>query len=522
MTEVAADIAVLGSGFAGSLTTLIIDRIGLTPVLIDRARHPRFAIGESSTPIANLVLEDLARRYQLPRLLPLTAYGSWRDAYPAVGCGVKRGFSFFKHEADQPFVPDLTHANELLVTASSDDEHSDTQWLRADVDQFLVREVSRAGLTVLEDTTIAELDTPDVTSSGAWILRGHQGVTPVSVTARFVIDATGDGAFLPQSLGLTDSVSSVRTRSRALYSHFVGVEPWHDRLVALGGRVADHPFRCDDAAQHHVLDGAWLWLLRFDNGVTSAGLAIDNLRHPCDATVTPEQEWNHWLDRYPSVAGQFRHATLAPTPGTVRRTGRLQRHINEIVGQQWALLPHTAGFVDPLLSTGIAHTLCGIERLMHVVEHHWGSERFAPELKGYETAVGVELALIDELVSGCYDSLGRFPLFVAYSMLYFAAATSYERRRLSTDDAYRGLFLCADDAGWRQRVGDVRAHLVPLLDAHDPAAAETAAFERMVERTIAPFNHVGLGAASARNMYRHTGPGRRRDRRGRILDNHDS
>ena len=88
MIEVAADIAILGSGFAGSLTTLIVDRIGLTPVLIDRARHPRFAIGESSTPIANLVLEDLVRRYQLPRLLPLTAYGSWQAAYPSVVCGV--------------------------------------------------------------------------------------------------------------------------------------------------------------------------------------------------------------------------------------------------------------------------------------------------------------------------------------------------------------------------------------------------------------------------------------------------
>ena len=57
-----------------------------------------------------------------------------------------------------------------------------------------------------------------------------------------------------------------------------------------------------------------------------------------------------------------------------------------------------------------------------------------------------ELTLIDELVSGCYDSFGRFGLLTAYSMLYFAAATSYERRRLATHDEYRGLFLCADDA----------------------------------------------------------------------------
>ena len=508
MIEVAADIAILGSGFAGSLTALIVDRIGLRPVLIDRARHPRFAIGESSTPIANLVLEDLARHYQLPRLRPLTAYGSWRATYPSVGCGLKRGFSFFSHEAGQPFMPDTTHANELLVTASKDDEQSDTQWLRSDVDQFLVQEVERAGLPVLDDTDITE---PDMTDAGGWMLRGHRGTTAVSITARFVIDATGAGGFLPRALGLTDGVSSLRTRSRALYSHFVGVEPWHDQLRALGGRVADHPFCCDDAAQHHVLDGAWLWMLRFDTGVTSAGLAIDDRRHPYDPAITPDQEWSGWLDRYPSVAGQFRHAAVAATPGILRRTGRLQRHVNEVVGRHWALLPHTAGFIDPLLSTGIAHTLCGIERLMHVVEHSWGDAGFASELRRYETAVHSELTLIDELVSGCYASFGRFRLLTAYSMLYFAAATSYERRRLATHDEYRGLFLCADDAGLRQAVRTVRGRLAPLLQARDPAAAQIADFEHMVEREIAPYNLVGLCDASACNMYRYTGTGRRRD-----------
>ena len=506
MIDVAADIAILGSGFAGSLTTLIVDRIGLRPVLIDRVRHPRFAIGESSTPIANLVLEDLARRYRLPRLLPLTTYGSWHAAYPSVVCGLKRGFSFFKHEVGQPFAPDASHANELLVTASRDDAHSDTQWLRSDVDRFLMQEVERAGLRVLDETDITE---PDLSDAGVWTLRGHRGSTPVSITARFVIDATGNAGFLQRSLGLTNGVSSVRTRSRTVYSHFLGVEPWHERLTALGGRVADHPFCCDDAAQHHVLDGAWLWALRFNNGVTSAGLVIDESRHPYDPSVTPEREWNGWLDRYPSVARQFRHATVARTPGALRRTVRLQRRVHDVVGRHWALLPHTAGFVDPLLSTGIAHTLCGIERLMHVVEHGWGDNGFESELRRYEEAVRSELTLVDELVSGCYASFGRFRLFIAYAMLYFAAATTYERRRLATNDRFHGLFLCADDGELRQVIRDARSQLAPLLNAHGPSSQQTADFERMVERTIAPFNRVGLCDASAGNMYRYTGAGRR-------------
>jgi FADH2 O2-dependent halogenase len=49
-------IAVVGSGFAGSLMAMMAQRLGLSTVLIERGRHPRFVIGESSTPLANLLL----------------------------------------------------------------------------------------------------------------------------------------------------------------------------------------------------------------------------------------------------------------------------------------------------------------------------------------------------------------------------------------------------------------------------------------------------------------------------------
>ena len=75
MIEADGDVVVFGSSFAGSLTALIAERIGLRPVLVEKRSHPRFALGESSTPVADMVLRDLALRYDLPRLLPLTKYG---------------------------------------------------------------------------------------------------------------------------------------------------------------------------------------------------------------------------------------------------------------------------------------------------------------------------------------------------------------------------------------------------------------------------------------------------------------
>ena len=63
-----ADVAIVGSGFGGSLAALALLKRGQRVVLVERGRHPRFAIGESSTPLANLLLEELADRYDLPRV----------------------------------------------------------------------------------------------------------------------------------------------------------------------------------------------------------------------------------------------------------------------------------------------------------------------------------------------------------------------------------------------------------------------------------------------------------------------
>ncbi|PYK59479.1 MAG: FAD-dependent oxidoreductase, partial [Verrucomicrobia bacterium] len=128
------DIAVVGSGFGGSLMAMIARRLGRSVILLERGRHPRFVIGESSTPLANLLLEELARRYELPRLLPLTKWGTWQKVYPHLGCGLKRGFTFYHHQFGQPFAADPKRRDQLLVAASPRDEIADTHWYRPDFD----------------------------------------------------------------------------------------------------------------------------------------------------------------------------------------------------------------------------------------------------------------------------------------------------------------------------------------------------------------------------------------------------
>lgn len=496
--QASVDVAIVGAGFGGSLTALLLHRIGLRVLLLDRGSHPRFAIGESSTPIADLVLRDLARRYELPFLLSMSRYGTWQQTYPELTCGLKRGFSYFHHQAGHPFQPRPDHANELLVAASSDDVHADIHWLRSDVDAFLIQQVQAAGIPYYDQTEVSVQQ-----HEPTWQLTGTRKQAALAIHADFLIDATGTAAFLPRALDLTSQTNQLRTNSRALFGHFEGVTPWQDMLVSQHADTTDHPFRCDAAALHQLLEEGWMWQLRFDNGVTSVGFALDAERSPLNPAISTQEEWVALLARYPTLAQQFASARVVAPDGGLVRTGRLQRQWNQIAGRNWALLPHTAGFIDPLYSPGLAQTMCGVERLVDALERHWGRESLVKQLGQYERTIQAELDLIDELVHGSYRCLQDFDLFVPYSMLYFAAATTYEQQRLEAGFTPEPAFLCADNSRFRAMVCHTRQQLEhALASAGDPQSAER--FFREVAQAIAPYNDAGLCDRAVNNMYRYT------------------
>jgi FADH2 O2-dependent halogenase len=65
------DLVIVGAGFGGSLMAMVAHQMGLRVVLLEQGQHPRMAIGESTTPLSNLLLERLSVTYNLPRLRPL-------------------------------------------------------------------------------------------------------------------------------------------------------------------------------------------------------------------------------------------------------------------------------------------------------------------------------------------------------------------------------------------------------------------------------------------------------------------
>ena len=288
------------------------------------------------------------------------------------------------------------------------------------------------------------------------------------------------------------------TESCSLYTHFTGVTRWSDTIDRTDGWLEDHPYPCDDAVVHHILDEGWMWVIRFDNGVTSAGLVMHGSALESAAAATAEQEWSRVLSRYPSVERQFRHAR-AIRPFV--RTGRLQRRAARVAGEDWAMLPHTAYFVDPLLSTGNAHSLLGVERLALALEEHWGRQSLKDTLIRYQDAMQREIEFIDRLVHGCHSVWSHFELLTACMMYYFAGATYSEARRRAGEDERDDEFLLSHDAALRSAVEKGCAEAQRLGEAGVPSAADIAAFAGRVSADIEPYNIAGLCDANKRNMY---------------------
>lgn len=487
MRRESCEIAILGAGFGGGLLAAIARKLGRDVILIERGRHPRFAIGESSTPLANLKLAQLSETYDLSWLKPLTKYGPWKRAYPGVACGPKRGFSFFHHQPGSTFQASPLHENELLVAANPDAERGDTHWFRHDVDAFIVEQAVGAGVRYIDQCEVTRIE-----HNNHWHLGASREGEEIHIHASFLVDATGGSGVLAKIVGQADESAGLHTWSRALFSHFENVGPWSHVLRELGALINDHPFPCDSAALHHIIDGGWMWVLRFDNGITSAGFSLDPRRYPSNEGLTPEDEWAGLMSRYPSIRRQFADARPVRPLTT---TDRLQRKLRPAVGADWAALPHSTAFIDPWLSPGIAHSLFGIERLARIIAGNWASPDRADRLASYSRSTMRELDLIDEITAACFGRFDCFPVMTTLSMLYFVAVTHAERRIRAGRTGFGDEFLLADDEGFTSRVREI------IAAGRCAQPADAAAFSRFAADRLEPYNTAGLLQPTRRNMY---------------------
>jgi FADH2 O2-dependent halogenase len=492
------EVAIVGSGFAASLLARVLAVLGYDVVLLERGTHPRFAIGESSTPLGNLSLERLGVRYGLEDCYQLATHGRWLAHFPEIRRGLKRGFTFYRHHPGAPFADRGLDSERLLVAASPDDALADTHWLRADVDHHFVREAVAAGVDYRDRV---ELTGAEVESDGVR-LRGRRAGATFELHAAFVVDGSGPNGFLARQLSIPSALDRTETRSGLVWSHFDGMRLMRD--VAPG--LPAGPYPDDWAAVHHVIDEGWMYSLRFDHGVTSAGFLLT----PRGAAALNAGErdapslWSSLLGKYPTVGALFDDATpLMP----IAFQPAIQHRLTRAAGERWVLMPHAYAFVDPLFSTGIAWGLRAVERLGLAFEAASGSQRLPDRelLTRYDAALGVEADQIDRVVAGAYEAMAHFDLFAAQAMLYFGAVSFTEmRQRLIPDEsaAWSGFLGVGDPVlGTLPRESLARLRRITQGRGDVGSAEERAAFAAWMQAAIAPRNVVGLADPARRNLY---------------------
>ena len=493
------EIAIVGSGFAGSLLARILAVLGYDVVLIERATHPRFAIGESSTPLANLSLERIGVRYGLADCYQLATHGRWMESFPELRRGLKRGFTFYRHHPHQPFANRGLDSERLLVAASPHEELADNHWMRADVDWHFVRQAVVAGVDYRDRTELsgAEIDPESVR------LKGSCDGKPFQLRASFVVDASGPGGFLARELAIPPALERTHTRSALVFSHFDNVRLMQD----VDPELPAGPYPEDWAAVHHITDEGWMYSLRFDHGVTSAGFLVtprglDSLGGVAGAG--PEMLWETLLRRYPTLATLFDSASpvlpLAFQPA-------IQHRLSRATGERWLLMPHAFAFVDPLFSTGIAWSLRAVERLALEFDMAARAARVPamPFLERYSHTIAAEADQIDYVVAGAYEAMAHFDLFAAQSMLYFGAASYAEAsQRLRPNDAvvWNG-FLGVGDPVLDPVPRESLDRLVRITgrSGHPGSSSERREFTDWVAAAIAARNVAGLADRARHNLY---------------------
>jgi FADH2 O2-dependent halogenase len=352
---------------------------------------------------------------------------------------------------------------------------------------LFVKEAQTIGVQYLDEVTLQSVSELE----NEIRLQGRRNNQEFSVRSKFVVDATGPRGFLHHALALQERPLPEFPATQALFSHFTGVGRFAEQISDQASELPPYPV--DEAAVHHIFDGGWIWVLQFNNGITSAGVAAtDNLAGRLRFSEGPAA-WQRLLDLIPALKNQFANSrAIQPFAYMPRVSFRS----NAIAGKRWALLPSAAGFVDPLLSTGFPLTLLGLSRLAEIIERDWEKPEFAASLQSYATQTDNELLAAAGLIGALYGTMDRFPAFAALSMLYFAAASFSESARRLGKPHLAPSFLLHDDP----RFGPAMRRCLQRAK-NTCTQLETDELTNDIALAIEPINVAGLGNPSRRNWY---------------------
>ena len=417
------DVIILGTGIGGGMLGSILAKSGLDVLMIDSGVHPRFTIGEATTPDTNFRLKLLGTKYGVPEIADLA---SFHDLLNRVGPtnGIKRAFSFLYEREGQPQNPAESHQYPTLAPPMGPDAH----FFRQDVDGFMMATAVGYGADVRQATKVQDVDiTEDEVT-----LTTDKGVV---MRSRYLVDGTGIQSVLAHKFKLRNGdqpckcsgvevrkacqINCVgkefRTNSRGIFTHMSGVK-LYDR-IGPDARKYGHRYPLSQSTLHHMFEGGWFWVIAFNNHadstnpLCSVGLVLNRDVHP-ETGMDPEEEfWSH-VRKYPFMLEQFEGAK-AVRPWT--SSGRLQYGSKTVAGHRYCLLAHAGFFIDPLYSTGLALSTAMVDQTAEILMQCFKTNDFSmPQFERMNQFFANNITYADKVVGSSFVSFRDYELWDAW------------------------------------------------------------------------------------------------------------
>jgi len=397
------DVAILGSGIAGSVLAAVLARQGFRTLLLERNSHPRFAIGESLLPQSSMHFKIIGARFDVPEIGHL---GNLKEIEQHISrrCGLKRSLGFVYHSEGQPHNPETCH----LVVPPETPLTTESHLFREDVDLYLVDLARQYGVDYRDHTEVE-----DVHPEEDRVRLTLQGDSEIAV--RYLVDASGYNSPLARKMNMRRPPDGLKTRSRSIFTHMKNV-PHYSNLL----KPDENPkvsARWHDGTLHHIFDGGWMWVIPFNNHETaenqlcSVGLTLDMDKFPATGR-DPEEEFREIIGRFPDVARHFKEAE--PVRKWVS-TGRLQYGATRATGHRYCLMAHAYGFIDPLYSRGLVSTAEVINALAGRLIDALRADDFSEKRFDYiDRLQKASLEANDRMVHSSYVAFRDFSLWNAW------------------------------------------------------------------------------------------------------------
>ncbi|HEX6734560.1 MAG TPA: NAD(P)/FAD-dependent oxidoreductase, partial [Azonexus sp.] len=302
------DVLVIGGGPAGTTVAPLLAEKGYRVVLLEKARHPRFHIGESL----------------LPANLPLFERLGVADEVRAIGME-KWGAEFVSPHHDMPQVFHFAEAWDKGMPYAY-------QVRRAEFDTILIRNAAAKGVEVHEGCKARAVDfQPDNT---ALVRAEHEDGRQVDYKARFVVDASGRDTFLANRFQIKHR--NPKHNSSAVYGHFAGAR------------------RHDGQAEGNItifwFEHGWFWFIPMMNDVTSIGMVTWPYFMKTKGERSLQQFLMDGIARCPALAERLKSATLV---NEIEATGNFSYVSERNHGSNYLLLGDAYAFIDPVFSSGV-------------------------------------------------------------------------------------------------------------------------------------------------------------------------